>query len=194
MIEDGTAKNLLRTKQWMYRDASSFHELLNKITDVTVDYLNMQIEAGAQALQVFDSWAGVLGPTDFENCSLKYLKIILSKLSNPDIPVIFFCRGSSVFANKIAQAQPAAISLDWNSDIAHVRASLPQNIALQGNIDPHILFAAHEVITDEAQRILISMKDDPSFIFNLGHGILPDTPVDAVKHLVDTVKCSVTTA
>lgn len=188
MIEGGSSRDLKRIKQWMLRDPKSFHQLLNHITDCTVAYLNMQVEAGAQALQVFDSWANFLGNAQFREFSLHYLQRILKGIKDPSIPVILFCRGSSVFAEQLAEIAPAAISVDWNGDITKIRSVIPSKIALQGNLDPDILYASHDVIAKEVKKILNGMQGDPGYIFNLGHGIHPDVPVDAVKVLVDTVQ------
>ena len=110
------------------------------------------------------------------------------KAYNPNIPVILFCRGSSVFASQLAEINPAAISLDWNCDITAMRKTVSAKVALQGNLDPDVLFAPKEIIQKEVRRILKGMHGDPGFIFNLGHGILPDVPVESVRTLVETVK------
>lgn len=188
MIEGGSSRDLRKTKQWMLRHPDSFHRLLSKIADCSIAYLKMQIGAGVQVIQIFDSWAHVLGHTQFQEFSLAYFDKILGAIKATDVPVILFCRGSSVFAQQLAQIQPAAVGLDWNSDIVHMRQSIPSTVALQGNLDPDILYADHAVIRKEARRILNGMKGDPAFIFNLGHGIHPDIPTDAVKVLVECVK------
>lgn len=188
MIEGGSVRDLKRTKQWMLRDTESFHRLLTKIADCTIDYLNRQIDAGVNALQIFDSWAYVLGHAQFREFSLSYLKRLKDGLKDPKIPVILFCRGSSVFAQQLAEITPAAISLDWQSDIIKMRTIIPKTIALQGNLDPDILYADAATIRREANAMLKGMRGEPGYIFNLGHGIHPDTPVDALKTLVACVK------
>lgn len=186
LIEGGTSRDHKKTKQWMMRDPDSFHLLLKKIADWSIAYLNLQIAAGIDALQIFDSWAYVLAHAQFREFSLAYLEYILNGI-NP-IPVILFCRGSSVFAPQLAEIKPAAISLDWNCDITAMRAHIPSTIALQGNLDPMILYAPHQTIRREVNTILDGMANDKAFIFNLGHGLLPDIPEDAVRVLVDCVK------
>jgi len=188
MIEGGTSRDLKKTKQWMLRDPHSFHNLLSHIADCTIDYLNMQIDAGVHAIQIFDSWANALGYYQFHEFSLQYLKKIIKGLKNKDIPVILFCRGSSVFVKDLVAAEPQGISLDWNVDIAKVRSYVPETIALQGNLDPDILYASLETIKKEVGRLLYGMRKDKGYIFNLGHGIKPDMPVEAVRTLVDTIK------
>lgn len=187
MIEGGSSRDLKKTKQWMIRNPESFHQLLTLIADHSIDYLNMQIAAGVDALQIFDSWAYFLDYPRFHEFSLAYLQRILKGLKEK-IPVIIFCRGSSVFASDIAQINPAGISVDWQADLRKIRAEVPPTIALQGNLDPDILYASPPVIQKEVKRILHNMKGDPGFIFNLGHGILPDIPYESVRCLVDTVK------
>lgn len=188
MIEGRSSKDLKKTKQWMLREPAVFHRLLKKIAECTIEYLKMQIQAGVQAIQIFDSWANVLGHLQFREFSLAYLKQIVDAMRPLKVPVILFCRGSSVFAPGLAEIAPAAISLDWQSDLLEMRSVIPKTIAIQGNLDPDILYAESVTIKKEAQRLLQGMKSDQGYIFNLGHGIHPDTPVDAVKALVESVK------
>lgn len=186
MIEGGSSRDFRKTKQWMMRDPQGFHRLLTKITESTIGYLQMQINAGVQALQIFDSWAHVLSPSHFQEFSQHYLKKILEGLKQPAPPVILFCKGSSVFYPLLASIHPQGISLDWNGDMATVRSHCPK-VALQGNLDPDILYAPLSTVKKEVNSLLKSMHNDPGYIFNLGHGISPDMPCDAVKVLVDTV-------
>lgn len=187
MIEGKTSREMRKTKQWMLRDPDSFHKLLNRLADEAITYLEMQIEAGVDAIQVFDSWAGVLAHDQFSEFSLAYLKKITDRIK-PKVPVILFCRGSSVFASAMASAGPNAISLDWNARLSDIRKIVPKTIALQGNLDPDLLYAPAATLKKETEALLQSMKGDPGYIFNLGHGITPEVPVDAVRLLVDTVK------
>lgn len=187
MIEGRTSRDLRKTKRWMLTHPASFHALLEKLAEHAITYLEMQIEAGVDAVQIFDSWAGVLGHTQFGEFSLSYLEKIVRRIK-PKVPVILFCRGASVFANEMSKASPSAISLDWNGNLASIRRHLPLNIALQGNLDPSILCAPLSVVKRETIAQLDAMRGDPGYIFNLGHGITPDVPVDAVRMLVDSVK------
>jgi len=188
MIEGGSSRDLRRTKQWMLEDPAGFHSLLEKITAHTIDYLKMQIEAGVDALQIFDSWANYLAYPQFLDCSQRYLRKIVDALRPSGVPCILFCRGSSTFAPDLAALKPAGISVDWNASLATLRRTIPSSIALQGNLDPDILYAPHAVIKQEVKRLLKSMQNDAGYIFNLGHGLCPDMSVDAVRTLVDTVK------
>lgn len=188
MIEGVSSRDLKKTKKWMLQDPESFHRLLDKVTTCTIDYLNMQTDAGVDAIQIFDSWAHVLGHHQFREFSLGYLRKIMQGLKNPQIPIILFCRGSSVFAPQFAELNPAAISLDWNCDISTMRSMIPQTIALQGNLDPDILYAPHALIEKEVMRMKQSMYDQPGYIFNLGHGVFPDISPDTIKFLVEIVQ------
>jgi uroporphyrinogen decarboxylase len=188
MIEGGTSRDLLKTKQWMLNHPQSFSKLLNKILDTTISYIEMQVQAGVDAIQIFDSWANYLSWGQFIEFSFHYMKELVERVRNLNIPIILYCRGSSVFASKLVEAAPQAISLDWNCDLASMRRVVPFNIALQGNLDPDVLFAPASKIEQEVRQLLTNMHGDPAFIFNLGHGIKPDTPYQAVKTLVDTIK------
>ena len=190
MIEGGSSKDLRLTKKLMLNDPEAFHSLLDKIAICTIDYLNLQIKAGVNALQLFDSWANFLSMPHFKEFSLAYMKRIVNALSPHNVPIILYCKGSSVFAEELATACPAGISLDWNADINKIRERLPPSIALQGNLDPDFLYAPAPLLKSAALNMMESMKDQPGYIFNLGHGILPDVSPDAVRLLVDTVKSS----
>ncbi len=186
MIEGKSSRMLSKTKKWMWQDPVSFHALLNRLTDCAIEFLHMQIEAGVEVVQVFESWASFLGFSQFKEFSLMYLEKIIKSIK-PKVPVILFCKGASSFIQEIAAISPSGISVDWSVDLASLRSRVPQSIALQGNLDPDVLHAAPSVIRKEAKGILNAMRHDPAYIFNLGHGIAPDTPVDAVKVLVDCV-------
>lgn len=188
LIEGGSSKDFKKTKMFIHNQPALAHKLLQKIADVTVAYLNMQIAAGVNALQLFDSWALALSWDDYNEFSHQYNKYIISKLNRKGIPVISFCKGSSVFAPLMAEAKPDVISVDWNADLLNIKNSLPANIAVQGNLDPFLLYADKKVIKERIHRLFDRMKGTPGFIFNLGHGIMPDIPFDNVKFAIDTVK------
>lgn len=188
MIEGGSSRDLAKTKQWLLNHPSSFHKLLRKISDATLEYIHLQAQAGADAIQIFDSWANYLSWGQFSEFSYQYLKELVEGVKKYDIPVILFCRGSSVFGPKLAEAAPHGIGLDWNCDLSAMRKAIPFRIALQGNMDPDILYAPRYKIEQEVTQLLNAMHGDPGFIFNLGHGVKPDTPYDSVKALVETIK------
>lgn len=188
MIEGGSSKSLQKTKKWMIQNPKSFHALLQKLTDDTIDYVKLQIEAGVNAVQIFDSWAHVLSHNHFKEFSLYYLEQISNAIKSMKTPSILFCKGSSVFAKDLSEINPTAVSLDWNASLKEIRKNIPSEICLQGNLDPDILYADAKVLESEVQSLLRDMDSDPSYIFNLGHGISPDVSPDSVKTLVNTIK------
>lgn len=188
LIEGGSSKDFKRTKLFLNNEPALAHQLLAKIAKVTADYLNMQIAAGVNAVQLFDSWALALSWDDYREFSHRYNVEIISKLNRQDIPVISFCKGSSVFAPLMAEAKPDVISVDWNADLKQVKNSLPNGIAVQGNLDPYVLYADKAVIKKKILNLFERMRGEEGFIFNLGHGIMPDIPFDHVKYAIDLVK------
>lgn len=188
LIEGGSSKDFKKTKLFIHNQPALAHKLLQKIADVTIMYLNMQIAAGVNALQLFDSWALALSWDDYKEFSHQYNTQIISKLNRTGIPIISFCKGSSVFAPLMAEAKPDVISIDWNADLLNMKNSLPKGIAVQGNLDPFVLYADKKVIKDRIHKLFDRMKGTEGFIFNLGHGIMPDIPFDNVKFAIDTVR------
>ncbi|WDF56506.1 uroporphyrinogen decarboxylase [Mucilaginibacter sp. KACC 22063] len=188
LIEGGSSRDFKLTKLFMHNQPELAHQLLAKIAKVTAGYLNLQIEAGVNAIQIFDSWAQALAWDDYKEFSHHYITEIISNLNRKDIPVISFCKGSSVFAPLMAEAKPDVISIDWNVDLKDIKHRLPQGVAVQGNLDPHILYADKSVIKDRIHRLFERMRGEEGFIFNLGHGIMPDIPFDNVKYAVEVIK------
>ncbi|MEY3678193.1 MAG: hypothetical protein RI924_334 [Bacteroidota bacterium] len=188
LVEGGSSKDFKLTKLLLHNQPELAHRLLSKIAKVTTDYLNLQIAAGVNAVQIFDSWALALSWDDYREFSHQYIQQIIAGLNRRDIPVISFCKGSSVFAPLMAEAKPDVISIDWNVDLKDMKQRLPKGIAVQGNLDPHILYADKTVIKDRIHRLFERMRGENGFIFNLGHGIMPDIPFDHVKYAVDVIK------
>lgn len=188
LVEGGSSKDFKLTKLFIHNHPELAHQLLAKIAKVTVAYMNMQIAAGVNALQLFDSWALALCWDDYKEFSHRYNVEIISQLNRKDIPVISFCKGSSVFAPLMSEAKPDVISVDWNADLLDIKKKLPTGIAVQGNLDPHILYADKKVIKERIHRLFERMRGENGFIFNLGHGIMPDIPFDHVKYAVDLIK------
>ncbi|MDR6786580.1 uroporphyrinogen decarboxylase [Pedobacter africanus] len=188
LVEGGSSKDFKLTKLLMHNQPEVAHKLLAKIAKVTADYLNLQITAGVNAIQIFDSWALALSWNDYQEFSHRYINEIIANLNRKDIPVISFCKGSSVFAPIMAEAKPDVISVDWNADLLNIKKSLPAGIAVQGNLDPHILYAEQPVIKREILRLFERMRGENGFIFNLGHGIMPDIPFDNVKYAIEVIK------
>ncbi|WP_256007176.1 uroporphyrinogen decarboxylase [Pedobacter deserti] len=188
LVEGGSSKDFKTTKLLIHNEPELAHRLLAKIARVTADYLNLQIEAGVNAVQIFDSWALALSWNDYQEFSHRYIKEIIANLNRKDIPVISFCKGSSVFAPIMAEANPDVVSVDWNADLLNIKNSLPNGIAVQGNLDPHILYADKPVIKKHILQLFERMRGQNGFIFNLGHGIMPDIPFDHVKYAIEVVK------
>jgi len=187
LVEGGSTKEFKQTKLFLFNQPELAHNLLEKITQITIEYLLLQVEAGVDAVQIFDSWAMALSWGDYKNFSHQYISRIIKAL-NKKVPVISFCKGSSVFAPLMAEAHPDVISVDWNADLRLLRNSIPKNIAFQGNLDPSILYADKKVIKERILGLFDSMKDQGGYIFNLGHGIMPDIPFENVKFAVDLMK------
>lgn len=188
LVEGGSSRDFKRTKLLLNNEPELAHLILQKIADVTVGYLNMQIATGVNAVQLFDSWAQALSWDDYQTFAHSYNAQIISKLDRKDIPVISFCKGSSVFAPLMAEAGPDVVSVDWNADLRNVKAGLPQGVAVQGNLDPFVLYADKAVIREKILQLFERMRGQDGFIFNLGHGIMPDIPFDNVKYAIEVVK------
>jgi len=188
LVEGGSSKDFKLTKLLMHNHPELAHRLLAKIAKVTTDYLNLQIAAGVNAVQLFDSWALALSWNDYQEFSHQYNQQIIAGLNRTNVPVISFCKGSSVFAPIMAEAKPDVISVDWNADLLNIKNALPAGIAVQGNLDPHILYADQSVIKKHIHQLFERMRGTEGFIFNLGHGIMPDIPFDNVKYAIEVVK------
>ena len=188
LVEGGSSKDFKLTKLLIHNHPEIAHKLLAKIAKVTADYLNLQIAAGVNAVQIFDSWALALSWNDYQEFSHRYIQEIIANLNRRDVPVISFCKGSSVFAPMMAEAKPDVVSIDWNADLLNIKNALPAGIAVQGNLDPHILYAEQHVIKKEIHRLFERMRGTEGFIFNLGHGIMPDIPFENVKYAIEVVK------
>jgi uroporphyrinogen decarboxylase len=157
--------------------------ILDALTDLTIDYLKMQIEAGVEAVQIFDSWAGELSRDLFMTLSWPYLKRIVSAIT--EVPVILFCRGSCRYAKELAALNPAAISFDWEKDLTTLATEVP--MAIQGNLAPESLLLPWDQLEPKVRHLLSSMVHESRYIFNLGHGVLPQTPVDNLIRVVDLI-------
>lgn len=187
MVEGGGSKNFGIIKSFIYNHPESAHRLLQTLAEAVVEYLNAKIRAGCQAVQIFDTWAGILSPTDLEEFSLRYIRYICDNLQTAGVPVIVFAKGLSGF-EALAELKCNVLGIDWSRDIGRARDETGGQKALQGNLDPTTLFAPKEKIKIEVQRVLDSYGGGPGHIFNLGHGILPQTSVENAKYLVECVK------
>lgn len=191
MIEGQGSKTFLKPRAMLYRHPEFVHELLLRLTRVIIDYLNAQVEAGAQVLMVFDSWGGLLAPEQYVDFSLQYFKQIASAVTRErdgqKIPLVFFSKGAAHMLDLQADSGCDALGLDWTVDMASARALVGDRVALQGNLDPAVLLSTPEVVRREAQNVLMSYGDGPGHVFNLGHGIDKDTPIENVEALVETI-------
>lgn len=187
MVEGKGSKNFEIIKSLIFKDPRSAHSLLEKITDAVIDYLKGKVAAGCDALQIFDTWGGMLSPYDFEEFSLRYIRKIIESLKDTDVPLIVFAKGVKNI-RAISETECDVIGIDWTFDIGEVRNEINSSKAIQGNLDPLVLMSNPAKIETEASRILERFGKGSGHIFNLGHGILPATPVENVKALVDFVK------
>jgi uroporphyrinogen decarboxylase len=187
IIEGGSSREFLKTKAMMYSAPEVWHALMEKLSVVLSDYLVAQIRAGAQAVQVFDSWVGSLSPTDYEEFVLPYSQKILRDAKKENTPVIHFGTNTTTLLPLMKRAGGDVIGLDWRIHLDDGWKILGDDVAVQGNLDPTILFAPRDEIKKRVHDILKRADGKPGHIFNLGHGILQHTPVDNVKAVVDMV-------
>lgn len=187
MVEGKGSRNFDVIKSLIYNEPATAHKLLQKLSDSIVEYLNAKIRAGCDAVQIFDTWAGSLSIPDFEEFSLQYIKYICDRLETNGAPAIVFAKGVNAL-EKLTGLKCNILGLDWTFDIGEARKRVSSDKGLQGNLDPCVLFAPKEKIRSEVERILSSYGNNPGHVFNLGHGILPTTPVQNAKYLVDCVK------
>ena len=188
MVEGNGSKNFSAVKKLIYNNPSLAHRLADKISDAVAAYLSAKIEAGADAVQIFDTWGGILSPADYREFSLNYISKVISRIKRKDEPVIVFSKGVHHNLEEIVEAGADVVGLDWTVDLGDIRKEIGDKAALQGNMDPSILFAPKDKIRLEAKRILASFGEGSGHIFNLGHGILPDTDPSNAKALVEFVK------
>ena len=191
MIEGGSSKDFRSVKQFMYDNPEAMHLLLGKLADAVTDYLNAQIRAGAQAVQIFDTWGGVLTTSCYAAFSLQYMRNIVGKLikehEGRKVPIILFTKGGGLWLESIADSGCQAIGLDWTINIGDARRRVGDKVALQGNLDPSILYASPSIIRAEVENIIQNYGAGPGHIFNLGHGISPGVNPDNVTAFVDAV-------
>ena len=187
IIEGGSSKNFLHTKKMMYQNPGLFNALLEKITATVIEYLSAQIAAGAQAVQLFDSWAGILAPYDYEKIIFPHVKTAIKALKKHDVPVIYFVNDCAGLLDVVKKCGADVIGIDWRVDMARAAKKLGKKYSLQGKLDPLILFASKEHIEDRVKDILFRADPARGHIFNLGHGILPETPVENAIAMVEAV-------
>ncbi|RLB04327.1 MAG: uroporphyrinogen decarboxylase [Deltaproteobacteria bacterium] len=186
IIEGGGSRDFVRTKALMYKDPSCWHLLMEKLSEVIISYLNAQIRSGVQAVQLFDSWAGILSPNDYEEFVLPHNQRVFRELS-AGVPTIHFATGTSGLLELMKEAGGDIIGIDWRIDLGEAWKRLGYEVGIQGNLDPAVLLSSPKRIQRYVKEILDAAKGRPGHIFNLGHGVLPQTPEENVIAMVEAV-------
>ncbi|MHB1418256.1 MAG: uroporphyrinogen decarboxylase [Bacillota bacterium] len=187
IIEGGSSKTYHLCKKMMWEAPDVWHALMSRLAEMVVSYLRAQIHAGAQAVQIFDSWVGALAPEDYEQFVLPHSKFVMDGLRGEGVPVIHFAQNGSTLLEMVKQAGGDVIGVDWRINLDEAWSRLGHDVAIQGNLDPTVLFAPPEIIEEKVRTILTRAKGQPGHIFNLGHGIHKDTPVEHVIAMVEAV-------
>jgi uroporphyrinogen decarboxylase len=188
MIEGGGSRNYLFTKKMMYSAPAAWNELMKKLVAVTAEYSSEQVRAGADTIQIFDSWVGCLSVEDYRRYVLPHVKDLVKRVQKTSVPVIYFGTDSSTLLPSMQEAGAEVVGLDWRIPLDTGWRSLGLKGAVQGNLDPVLLFADWKELKSRAEDILRKAAGRPGHIFNLGHGILPETPVENVKALCDFIR------
>jgi uroporphyrinogen decarboxylase len=191
MVEGGTSKNFSRIKGMLYDQPALLHTLLERITRTTIDYLNAQVAAGAQAVMVFDTWGSILTPKTYRSFSLDYMQRIVDEVTREaqgrKVPVVLFTKGGGPWLEAMADTGCDALGVDWTTDLAEARAKVGGRVALQGNLDPAVLYASPEVIREEVRQVLESFGHGSGHVFNLGHGIHPEVKPEHAGAMIQAV-------
>jgi uroporphyrinogen decarboxylase len=187
LIEGRPSREYARTKELMYRDPATWAGLLDRLADLALASLRAQVEAGAAAVQLFDSWAGALAPADYRRYVQPATAKVLAGLAGYGVPRIHFGVGTGELLSLMAEAGADVVGVDWRVPLDQARARLGPGVAVQGNLDPTVCLAPREVVVDHARAVLSAAGPAPGHIFNLGHGVLPQTDPDTLAHLVDLV-------
>ncbi len=187
-IEGGSSRDYARTKQLMFSQPTVWHQLLSKLSAVVVEYLRVQSRAGAQAIQLFDSWVGCLSPGDYEEYVLPHVQSIISALRVEGIPLIYFGTGTTGLLPLMRKAGTDVMGVDWRVRLDDGWNLVGHDVAIQGNLDPMVLFASEKEIEHRVRDIMQQAAGRPGHIFNLGHGILPTTPLHSVEFAIDCVR------
>jgi uroporphyrinogen decarboxylase len=192
MVEGGGSKNFGLIKRMMYESPRELHRLLEVLAKATILYLNAQIAAGAQAVMLFDTWGGVLTPSQYEEFSLRHMEQVIDALTRKSegrrVPNIVFTKGAGAWLAKIAAIGCDAVGVDWTTDLKDARTAVGGRVAVQGNLDPSALFAPPDTLRAEALKVLRSYGTGTGHVFNLGHGITPDVDPERVALLIETVQ------
>jgi uroporphyrinogen decarboxylase len=187
-IEGGASRHFLRTKQMMYANETLWRRLMGKLVDVLGPFALMQVASGARAIQVFDSWVGALGPDDYVRYVAPYSRALIERIRSTGVPVIHFGTGAAGFFKELHAAGGDVLGVDWRINIDQAWMDISYRSAVQGNLDPAALLAPLPELKARVQELLKRTGTRPGHIFNLGHGVLPETPVENVKAVVQIVR------
>lgn len=193
-VEGGGSKSYEHTKSLMFTDPAAAHTLLDKLAECCATYLEAQVAAGAQAVQIFDSWAGILSRRDFREFALRPAQLIIERLrasaawQDGGVPIIYFVNGCAPYLEDYVQSGADVLGVDWRIDLGDVRARIGDGVALQGNMDPTCLFLPPDQLRERVREVLDSHGPGPGHIFNLGHGVLPMTNPEHVRVMVEAVR------
>jgi uroporphyrinogen decarboxylase len=190
LIEGGPTREFSKTKAFMFGHPAGWHALMERLTYMVVDYLSAQVDAGVQAVQLFDSWIGALALRDVEEHVLPYTRQILDGIAHLGVPRILFGTNTALLLEAFSSLGPEVVGVDWRIPLDDAWDRVGHDRALQGNLDPGVLLGPPELVTQRAKDVLARAGGRPGHIFNLGHGVLPDTPLDNLKLLVDLVHTS----
>lgn len=188
VLEGRGSQDFLKTYDWVYNHPEKLHALCQILTDQTIQYLKMQVNAKVDALQIFDSWLGHFPYSVVQEFALPYIQQILHALKGTNVPIILFAKGTSHLVTEFVDLNPAAISFDCGCDLLKIQKHVPENIAIQGNLDPHLLSAPKDKLFKELNRLIEGFQNRPGYIMNLGHGIRPSASYDSTRALFDHVK------
>jgi uroporphyrinogen decarboxylase len=188
MVEGRGSKQFTQIRKMLYSNPILLHLLLEKVTDVVIAYLKAQIDSGVDVVQIFDSWGGVLTPSTYKEFSLMYMQAIVSSIREySDVPIIIFTKGSGLWLDQIKSVAPDCIGLDWSISTKEARACIGNDICLQGNLDPAVLYGSHQSIEHHVEHVMSGFSS-VGHIFNLGHGIYPDVDPENVTAMITAVR------
>jgi uroporphyrinogen decarboxylase len=191
LVEGSSSRDYRKTRAFMYSCPGLWKKLMEVLSENILRYLSAQVKAGAQALQIFDSWVGVLHPQTYKEMVFPYMKRIFERLKHLNVPVIHFGTGTASLLEEMQQAGGDVIGVDWRITLSEAWQRLDYKVAIQGNLDPAVLLANSNTLVKEVKRILQEVNDRPGHIFNLGHGILPETPEKKVERLIELVHAGI---
>lgn len=188
LVEGEGSRIFPRTKQLMFRQPSLAHDILGLLADQIADYLTAQVRAGADAVQLFDTWGGLLHPDDFDRFALPYAQRIFQRVAETGAPTIYYVHGGPSLLEAQAGSGCTAVGIDWRLRLNDVRRRVPDAVVIQGNLDPLALLASPDDVAERTRHMLAEMEGRPGYIVNLGHGVIPRTPIESVAAFVETVQ------